>query len=248
MVVLGIADHRRGIVIPAYLWAALGIILGGLLIGLILRRTPWGLVWFLPFVILGLVVFGGSSSSLHDGTGNQVVTPIAWSGMHDEYRLALGDLTLDLTALPPSDVPRHFDVVMAAGQTKILIGTSANIRVNGDVHFGAITVSDNLDRRALPVTRFGDGSDVTTGGVNVAADDRAGGPGERCSGHRRCDPRRRKYRREVGQRVWAARRSPSHGTAGRPICVRVVSLPGFSTESAQRCVSFLPSPTAHLKP
>ncbi|SDI98144.1 phage shock protein C (PspC) family protein [Frankineae bacterium MT45] len=141
MLILYISDRLNGIVIPAYFWVAGAILLVGLIVGLILRRTPWSLLLLMPLVLLGLIAFGGTRASLHDGVGEYAWAPTSYSELSGEYRLAFGKSTLDLTELPPSTVDRQVEVIMAAGESEIIVGSTANIQVKTDVHFGNVTVT-----------------------------------------------------------------------------------------------------------
>ena len=150
---LGIADAVTGIQFQTYFWVTLGIVGGGLLVGLVTRRTPWSM---LPLLVLGgagAIAFGGSTASLHDGIGQRdwrpTTTPAA------EYRLAFGQGILDLRDLPQQTGPRDIDVVMGAGQVKILTNADQNVTVDTDIHFGQLV---------------SDGSEVgsTEGGVGIS--------------------------------------------------------------------------------
>ena len=60
---LAIADAAGGILLPVYFWVGGSIVLAGLIAGLILRRTPWGLTPLLVPVVIGLIAFGNSPAS-----------------------------------------------------------------------------------------------------------------------------------------------------------------------------------------
>jgi phage shock protein PspC (stress-responsive transcriptional regulator)/FtsH-binding integral membrane protein len=69
LTVLGIVDAVTGIQFQTYFWVTLGIVGLGLLVGLVMRRTPWSM---LPLLVLGgagAIAFGGSAASLHAGRG-----------------------------------------------------------------------------------------------------------------------------------------------------------------------------------
>jgi phage shock protein PspC (stress-responsive transcriptional regulator) len=133
---LGLADWIGGIVIPAYLWTALGIVLGGLVLGAILRRTPWSLVTLLIPITVGLVALGGTRASLSDGSGQRVWAPVSSSELAGSYRLAFGQGVLDLRSLPSLAQPQTVTVTMAAGQVRVLTAPEANVVVHGSIRFG----------------------------------------------------------------------------------------------------------------
>jgi phage shock protein PspC (stress-responsive transcriptional regulator)/FtsH-binding integral membrane protein len=150
---LGIVDAVTGIQFQTYFWVTLGIVGLGLLVGLVSRRTPWSM---LPLLVLGgagAIAFGGSTASLHDGVGQRdwrpTVTP------ESDYRLAFGQGVLDLRDLPQQTGPYNIDVVMGAGQVKVLTNPDQNVTVKTDIHFGSLE---------------SDGSEVgsTEGGVGIS--------------------------------------------------------------------------------
>ena len=138
LTVLGLIDAARGIVIPAYLWAALGILLGGLVIGAALRRTPWGIAWLLVPTAAALFTFAGTRASLHDGVGQHEWQPKIAPASH--YRLAFGQGVLDLRTLQPQTQPRTVDITLAGGQVRILAPRTLNLTLAADVHLGQLSV------------------------------------------------------------------------------------------------------------
>jgi phage shock protein PspC (stress-responsive transcriptional regulator) len=138
LTVLGLIDAARGIVIPAYLWAALGILLGGLVIGAALRRTPWGIAWLLVPSAVALFAFAGTRASLHDGVGQHEWQPKIAPASH--YRLAFGQGVLDLRTLQPQTQPRTVDITLAGGQVRILAPRTLNLTLAADVHLGQLSV------------------------------------------------------------------------------------------------------------
>jgi phage shock protein PspC (stress-responsive transcriptional regulator) len=149
---LGIADAVTGIDFQTYFWVILGIVGGGLLVGLVMRRTP---ISMLPLLLLGgagAIAFGGSHFSLHDGVGQRIWDPTTAPAA--EYRLAFGQGVLDLRDLGEQTTPTTIDVTMGAGQLKVLTNSDQNVIVETDIHFGQLTA---------------DGSEVgpTEGGVGI---------------------------------------------------------------------------------
>jgi phage shock protein PspC (stress-responsive transcriptional regulator) len=142
--ILAVADAVSGIVIPAYLWTVGGIVLAGLIVGLILRRTPWTLSILLVPTILALIAFGGTRSSLHDGSGQRVWTPSSVNQLQSSYRLAFGQGVLDLSNVS-LDSPKQISMTMAAGQVRILVPKGLNIQVHADIHLGTIEVDGRND-------------------------------------------------------------------------------------------------------
>jgi phage shock protein PspC (stress-responsive transcriptional regulator)/FtsH-binding integral membrane protein len=141
LTVLGIADAVSGIQLQAYFWTALGILVVGLLVGLVLRRTPWGMTPLLIPAIVGVIAFAGSHASLHDGTGQRVWTPT--DAPASSYKLAFGQGTLDLTQLPAQTTEQHVDITMAAGQVKIIAKRTTDLTVLANIHVGQVEVNGN---------------------------------------------------------------------------------------------------------
>jgi phage shock protein PspC (stress-responsive transcriptional regulator) len=137
---LAAVDAATGIAIPAYFWAIFGISLGGLLVGLVLRRTPWSLLVLLIPSIAGLVAFAPTSASLHDGSGSRDWTPASASDIKSQYHLAFGQGELDLTHVAPLSAPQTVDIRLAAGQVKVLVPPTLNVTVHANLHLGEVTV------------------------------------------------------------------------------------------------------------
>lgn len=138
--ILAAVDAANGIPIPVYLWVVFGVTLGVLLAGMALRRTPWSLSPLLVVAIVGLVGFGSTDASLHDGTGRREWTPTSAVALQSEYRLAFGEGVLDLSRLGTLTSARTVDVTMAAGHVQLLVPRSMNVTVQANVHAGDIAI------------------------------------------------------------------------------------------------------------
>ena len=149
---LGIADAVTGIQFQTYFWVTLGIIGTGMLVGLVMRRTPWSMLPLLLFGAAGSIAFAGSAASLHDGIGQHEWRPTTMPA--SSYRLAFGQGVLDLRDLRTQALPQNVNIVLGAGQVKILTNPDQNVIVNADIHLGSIDV---------------DGSelDSTEGGIGI---------------------------------------------------------------------------------
>lgn len=138
--ILAAVDAARGIALPSYFWAMLIIVGAGLLVGIVLRRTPWTLATLLIPTVVGLVAFGGSRASLHDGTGQREWAPTTVSALQSDYHLAFGQVVLDLRHLGALDSARSIDIRLGAGQVRILAPSTMNLTVDANVHIGDVTV------------------------------------------------------------------------------------------------------------
>ena len=140
LLTIGLIDAAHGVAVPLYFWFGTAILGAGLLVGMALRRTPWSMgILFVPAVI-GLVAFAGSHASLHDGVGQRVWTPTHSLGQN--YDLAFGRSTLDLTSLDPQSAARSVRIEQAAGQVTVTAPKSLNLTVIANVHFGDVAVDD----------------------------------------------------------------------------------------------------------
>lgn len=140
LLTLGVIDAVNGIAIPIYFYVAAGILAVGLLVGMVLRRTPWGMSLLLVPAVIGAIAFGGTHARLQDGVGNRDWTPVAAPSGH--YRFAFGRTTFDLRSMHPLDGPREVRVDQAAGALEILAPRSLAVRVVANVHFGVVTLDD----------------------------------------------------------------------------------------------------------
>jgi phage shock protein PspC (stress-responsive transcriptional regulator) len=143
LIVLGLVDAASGIQLRAYFFAAAGIIGLGLVVGLVLRRTPWVVSILLIPALVGAVAFGGSTASLHDGSGQRSWTPT--TALPASYRLAFGDGVLDLRSLKMPATPRTVHVTMAGGRLQIVAPPTMNLTVDAHLRFGQIK-EDGIDK------------------------------------------------------------------------------------------------------
>jgi hypothetical protein len=143
LVVLGLVDAASGIQLRAYFFATAGIVGLGLLVGLVLRRTPWSVALLLVPAVLGSVAFGGSTASLHDGSGQRSWTPT--SSLPANYRLAFGDAVLDLRSLKAPTSPQTVNITMAGGRLQIVAPPTMNLAVDAHLRFGQVQ-EDGIDK------------------------------------------------------------------------------------------------------
>lgn len=156
---LAALDAVNGIAVPTYFWATLIIVGAGLLVGMVLRRTPWTLTALLVPAVIGLIAFGGTDASLHDGSGQREWTPTSVSELHSNYRMAFGQTVLDLRHVGTLGAARTVDMRLAAGQVRILVPSRMNVTVDANVHLGNVTV-DGSD--------YNGGSGWHADGLNVS--------------------------------------------------------------------------------
>ncbi|MGI8881127.1 MAG: PspC domain-containing protein [Jatrophihabitans sp.] len=143
VVTLALIDWLHGIPFATYFWTIGAIVLGGLIVGAATRRAPWHYVAWLAPVAVGLIAFGSSPASLHNGWGDRAWTPHTSSAVSGQYKIAFGRGTLDLSSIRSVDAARTVKVTMGAGQVRIVIPRSLAVVVHTDIHFGTVTVEGN---------------------------------------------------------------------------------------------------------
>jgi phage shock protein PspC (stress-responsive transcriptional regulator)/FtsH-binding integral membrane protein len=143
LTVLGIVDAVTGIQLQVYFWTVLGILVAGLLVGLVTRRTPLSMIPLLIPSIAGVIAFAGSHASLHDGVGQREWKPTGAPA--SEYRLAFGQGILDLRHITTPATPQTIDVTMGAGQVHIIAPKTLNLTVLANIHIGELEIDGNQE-------------------------------------------------------------------------------------------------------
>ena len=176
---LGIADAIAGIAIPTYLWVVVGIVIAGLIVGAAIRRPVWGFSAILVPAFVLMFVLGGTSASLHDGSGDRTYTPTSGTELKPTYHQAFGRVTLDLTRVGQLDSTRTVHVRQAAGQVRIIVPQNMDVTMRNHIWLGQVEVDGievqsgfNFDREVV----FGPGNvdrltvdvDLSDGQVSIA--------------------------------------------------------------------------------
>jgi phage shock protein PspC (stress-responsive transcriptional regulator) len=137
---LVIADVIAGIPFGLYFWVVGGIVTAGLLVGLLTRRPSWIFTPLLVPAIIGVLAFGTSTASAHDGFGERHWAPASAAELRSDYQLGFGRATLDLTDITTVRTDRTVEVRLGAGQARVLVPRDLPVRVVAQVHQGVITV------------------------------------------------------------------------------------------------------------
>ena len=140
-VLAGLGLVALGVVlVPSVQWqSAVGAlaVLGG--VGLVAggRRTRGLLV---PVVLLSVlaVLMASAGVRLQGGIGNEASVPLSASELHPAYRRAVGDLRLDLSALPPHASLLTVHASVGIGSLQIILPTGAQATVMVRIGRGAI--------------------------------------------------------------------------------------------------------------
>ena len=138
------------------------------------RRSGWPVIAGLVLVIVLVATSAGPRLDWTRlaPTGNQSPPILQWSDLQSRYRVAAGNLTLDLSALPrptAGDVHR-VQVDVLAGSADITVPADLPFSVAEHSAFGEITMPDGTDFRG-PASRrtslFGQGQPQLEIVVNV---------------------------------------------------------------------------------
>ena len=79
------------------------------------------------------------------GIGERAVAPTSIATVEDEYRLAIGDLTVDLGGVPDfasSSSIREIEVRVGIGHATLILPASASVRVVAHAGLGNVRVDD----------------------------------------------------------------------------------------------------------
>ena len=118
-----------------YFGLALTVIGGGLVIG-----SWWGRarVLILPALLVLLIGLPAAFMTvpLEGGVGGPYYAPTSMDELDDEYQLAFGKLTLDLTQLPVSTEPVTVTATVGAGALHVIVPDNAQVHVDAAVGAG----------------------------------------------------------------------------------------------------------------
>ena len=118
-----------------YAGVALAIVGAGLVIG-----AWWGRARWLIFVGLLLIPIAVAMSfvtaPLEGGWGDRRESPTTAAELDDEYRLAGGELTIDLSDLPRSTAERHIAASIGIGRLLVIVPDGAGVDVTTEIGAG----------------------------------------------------------------------------------------------------------------
>jgi hypothetical protein len=168
---LALVANMGGLAVaPAhYFGLALGIIGIGLVVG-----TWWGHARWLIVIGLLLLPFAWGASLIGmplDGSwGSHRFTPTTVDELRDEYRVAGGELLLDLTRLDSADEPVVVDASVAMGELRVLLPDDAGGEINATVGGGRIRILDAFENGTTIESQY----DLEGDGPQFALDLEAG--------------------------------------------------------------------------
>ncbi len=119
----------------------------------------------LALIVLSLIIvitgafFGAVALTgvpLTGGIGQRVVQPTTQVELQSSYRMAIGNLTVDLTHVPLSVAPRTITASVAVGQLVVDVPRGVVVDVDAHSGIGRVTYgSSGPGAFAAPLTRFG---------------------------------------------------------------------------------------------
>ncbi len=152
---------------------AVGLALALLVVGVALVVGGWRgrARWLIPVgVVLGVALLGASAVDvpLRGGVGDHAYRLRAVSDLRSPYRLAAGDLEVDLSGLDLSSTSATVTATVGAGELLVVVPDGAEVIVDAHVGAGTMTVfgrqSDGMDtgRHLVEPGREGGGRLVLT--------------------------------------------------------------------------------------
>ena len=127
-----------------YLAAAVGVLGLGLIVGAFYGRAR-GLVWFgLPLLAV-LSVLGTTGISLRGGVGDRAYAPTRAVEVRDDYRLGVGSLRLDLSAVDLTTTLKRVRVSSGLGDVEVVVPANADVSVDARAGLGEIEVFDKTE-------------------------------------------------------------------------------------------------------
>ena len=155
----------------AALWPAAGagwifVLLVGLAVLWVSRSGRWGgrlLKLFVALVVAALaaavaaivLAFSWFNVSLGDGVGNHVYAPSSAAAIAPSYRLGVGKLSLDLSAIRPGSKELHVQAKVGVGELRIVVPNGVPVRVDARAKVGDVSVAGHEDSGRNAVVRTG---------------------------------------------------------------------------------------------
>jgi len=155
LVVLGVAaavDNVGAYHVPVRAYPALALLVvgAGLLVG-----AFWGRSRLLILLGLAILPFAFAASlvrvPIKGGTGDRLYTPQSVQGIRSEYRLAAGQIRLDLRQVPWGSEPVGVRLSTAAGNIEVLVPPQVTVNFRGHAGAGEIDFFDQV-RNGIDVT------------------------------------------------------------------------------------------------
>jgi phage shock protein PspC (stress-responsive transcriptional regulator) len=142
----------------AVIASALAVVGIGLVVGAVIGRARWLVVWGIVLVVLASAA-AFADVQLRGGVGDRSWTPHTVADLHTPYRLGVGEATLDLSELDLGTGDRQrVEIRQGVGDLLIVVPADVTVLVDADVRAGEI--QRDVDD-AFGSQRMSDGTDVS---------------------------------------------------------------------------------------
>jgi hypothetical protein len=133
---------------------AVGLIFvgGGLVIGTLAGR-PTGYIFTGLLLTLGLVGASMFAQTWNKGFGTRTFKPLAIRDVPKSYDLGVGELTVDLSALPVGQNPTTANINLGVGELTITVPDDAEVVVNARARGGEVLAFDSIESGSDLVTK-----------------------------------------------------------------------------------------------
>ncbi len=166
---IGVAALLQALDVSIQIWkvvlpgALIAVGTGLVISGLRSVRSQGGLISIGIVLTVVLTIASIVGIPFEGGVGERVARPTAVDQLKDEYRLAIGQLTIDLTQLPPRETGAPASKIRARvglGQLVVVVPFGTLVDVDGRAGVGDVTIFghsnggfdvDNAFRSSVPV-------------------------------------------------------------------------------------------------
>ena len=137
-VVLALAlDDRVDLATSTVLAAALVFVGAAIAVGSLTGGSPW-LVPVAALLTASLLVAAAVEPLADRGVGDRAYAPASLADLESEYRLGIGDLTVDLSGLVLAGETRTVEVTLGIGSAEVVVPPDVAVTVDGEVGAGTI--------------------------------------------------------------------------------------------------------------
>ena len=136
------------------LWVSRSARWGGRLLRLFLVLVAAALAAFATAVVLA---FSWFNVSLGDGVGEHVYVPSRVAAVAPSYRLGVGSLRIDLSAIRPAGNALHVQAKVGVGELRIVVPAGARVQVDARAKLGDVHVLRLQDSGRNAIVRTGSG-------------------------------------------------------------------------------------------
>ncbi len=118
--------------------SALAVVGIGLVVGAVIGRARWLVVWGIVLVVLASAA-AFADVQLRGGVGDRTWTPRTVADLHTPYRLGVGESTLDLSELDLGSTDRQrVEIRQGIGHLLMVVPADVTVLVDADVRAGEI--------------------------------------------------------------------------------------------------------------